>query len=151
MDKYKKNEKYKDLMEKLNKSIKNEFFYEAIFIEYAILEDRTESLLRHAKINEKNSTITLKINKIKTNKIFKDKYINKHLSIELLDKIIKWKNKRNELIHDLIKTKYTNNQIESIALEGYEIVKKVNNKSTLVNKYLDKINNLIQIHWFYKI
>ena len=146
MDKYKKNEKYKDLMEKLNKSIKNEFFYEAIFIEYAILEDRTESLLRHAKINEKNSTITLKINKIKTNKIFKDKYINKHLSIELLDKIIKWKNKRNELIHDLIKTKYTNNQIESIALEGYEIVKKVNNKSTLVNKYLDKINNLIQIH-----
>lgn len=151
MDKYKKNEKYKDLMEKLNKSIKNEFFYEAIFIEYAILEDRTESLLRHAKINEKNSTITLKINKIKTNKIFKDKYINKHLSIELLDKIIKWKNKRNELIHDLIKTKYTNNQIESIALEGYEIIKKVNNKSTLVNKYLDKINNLIQIHWFYKI
>lgn len=146
MDKYKKNEKYKDLMEKLNKSIKNEFFYEAIFIEYAILEDRTESLLRHAKINEKNSTITLKINKIKTNKIFKDKYINKHLSIELLDKIIKWKNKRNELIHDLIKTKYTNNQIESIALEGYEIIKKVNNKSTLVNKYLDKINNLIQIH-----
>ena len=151
MDKYKKNEKYKDLMEKLNKSIKNEFFYEAIFIEYAILEDRTESLLRHAKINEKNSTITLKINKIKTNKIFKDKYINKHLSIELLDKIIKWKNKRNELIHDLIKTKYTNNQIESIALEGHEIIKKVNNKSTLVNKYLDKINNLIQIHWFYKI
>lgn len=146
MDKYKKNEKYKDLMEKLNKSIKNEFFYEAIFIEYAILEDRTESLLRHAKINEKNSTITLKINKIKTNKIFKDKYINKHLSIELLDKIIKWKNKRNELIHDLIKTKYTNNQIESIVLEGYEIIKKVNNKSTLVNKYLDKINNLIQIH-----
>lgn len=148
MDKY---EKYKDLMEKLNKSIKNEFFYEAIFIEYAILEDRTESLLRHAKINTKNSTITLKINKIKTNKIFKDKYINKHLSIELLDKIIEWKNKRNELIHDLIKTKYTNNQIESIALEGYEIVKKVNNKSTLVNKYLDKINNLVQIHWFYKI
>lgn len=146
MDKYKKNEKYKDLMEKLNKSIKNEFFYEAIFIEYAILEDRTESLLRHAKINAKDSTITLKINKIKTNKMFKDKYINKHLSIELLDKIIKWKNKRNELIHDLIKTKYTNNQIESIALEGYEIVKKVNNKSTLVNKYLDKINNLIQIH-----
>ena len=143
MDKY---EKYKDLMEKLNKSIKNEFFYEAIFIEYAILEDRTESLLRHAKINTKNSTITLKINKIKTNKIFKDKYINKHLSIELLDKIIEWKNKRNELIHDLIKTKYTNNQIESIALEGYEIVKKVNNKSTLVNKYLDKINNLVQIH-----
>ena len=127
-------------------SFKNEFFYEAIFIEYAILEDRTESLLRHAKINTKNSTITLKINKIKTNKIFKDKYINKHLSIELLDKIIEWKNKRNELIHDLIKTKYTNNQIESIALEGYEIVKKVNNKSTLVNKYLDKINNLVQIH-----
>ena len=37
-------------MEKLKKSIEEEFYYESIFIIYAILEDRTESILKHANI-----------------------------------------------------------------------------------------------------
>lgn len=36
-----KNKIYSDLMSKLKKSMTNEFYYEAIFIEFAILEDRT--------------------------------------------------------------------------------------------------------------
>ena len=53
MNNKQKNLKYADLMLKLKKSINNEFYYESIFIEYAIFEDRTESLLRHAKYKTK--------------------------------------------------------------------------------------------------
>ena len=35
-----KNEKYADLITKMKTAIDNEFYYEAIFIEYAIFEDR---------------------------------------------------------------------------------------------------------------
>lgn len=56
----------------------------------------------------------------------------------LISDIHMWKNRRNELIHDLIRTKYNNEDIKQIALDGYEIVKVANNKSRLVTKYLDK-------------
>ena len=36
MKNYKKNQTYAELMEKLNLAIKNEFYYEAIFIAYAV-------------------------------------------------------------------------------------------------------------------
>lgn len=146
MDNYKKNEKYKELMVKLKKSIHNDFYYESIFIEYAILEDRTESILRHAKlstINNKGLPLTLnnKLNKIKNSSFYKNKYINKHINNDLIELIYEWKNKRNSLIHDLIKSTYTNDELKVIALDGYEIVKRINNKSTLVNKYLDNNYN----------
>ena len=111
MDNKQKNERYKDLMSKLKKAMNNEFYYEAIFIEYAILEDRT------------------------------DKYVTKNINSDLINSLHSWKNKRNDLIHDLIKTKYNNIDIKNIALEGFELVKKLNNKSTLVNQHFDIINN----------
>lgn len=51
MDKNKKKDRYSELMSKLKISIQEEFYYEAIFIVFAILEDRTESLLKHARIS----------------------------------------------------------------------------------------------------
>ena len=49
MNNYEKNLKYRSLNGMLAKALRYEFYYEAIFIEYAIIEDRTSSLLRHAK------------------------------------------------------------------------------------------------------
>lgn len=138
MDNYEKNLKYRSLHESLSKALKNEFYYEAIFIEYAILEDRTSSILKHAKINIEDSTLNNKIKAIKGEAIFKDNYIKKHIDNSLLDSITKWKNERNLLIHDLVKLSYSNDDIKKIALKGQEIVKKFSGKSTLVTKYLDK-------------
>lgn len=39
---------YKEQMGRLSKALTQGFFLEAIFIEYAILEDRLESILRHS-------------------------------------------------------------------------------------------------------
>ena len=44
-DKY---EAYKAMKVNLSKAMRSGFYYQAIFIEYAIIEDRTVSLLRHA-------------------------------------------------------------------------------------------------------
>ena len=144
MNNKQKNLKYADLMDKLKKSINNEFYYEAIFIEYAIFEDRTESLLKHAKykiidIDGRNFSLQNKLNKIMNNTKFQDKYVKKHITNELLFKLDNWRNKRNKMIHDLIKCEYTNDDIKKIALEGYELTKKLNSKSTLVTKYFDKL------------
>ena len=39
---------YKEQFKRLNKALINGFNLEAIFIEYAIMEDRTESVIRHS-------------------------------------------------------------------------------------------------------
>lgn len=146
MKNYKKNERYSELMDKLKKSINEEFYYESIFIIYAIIEDRTESMLRHANIetvDENNWDLSLneKLKKIKRENIFKQDYIKKHLSKELINEVHDWKNKRNDLIHDLVNVEYDNKEIKKLSLEGYELVKQLNNKSTLINKHNDGVLN----------
>ena len=47
-----KYENYREQFKRLNKAIANGFNLEAIFIEYMIMEDRTESVLRHAALWE---------------------------------------------------------------------------------------------------
>ena len=131
-------------MEKLKKSVNNEFYYEAIFIEYAILEDRTESILKHANISTVDSsglplTLNAKLGKIQKSKFYRYPYVRKHLTIDLFNSIYNWKNNRNKLIHDLIKSDYSNEKIKNVALIGYDLIKKINNKSTLINKYNDNL------------
>lgn len=146
MDNYKKNEKYSDLMEKLKKSVEQEFYYESIFIIYAVLEDRTESILKHANIdvkkdNNRSLTLNEKLNKISKENIFEQEYIKKHLSEDLIKQIHDWKNKRNVLIHDLVNVEYNNEEIKELAIEGYNLLKIINNKSTLINRHNDKVLN----------
>ncbi len=144
MDKNKKKDKYSTLMNKLKKSIESEFYYESIFIVFAVLEDRCESLLKHANISIKNKdnqklSLSEKLDKIKNSEPFQDEYVKKHLSKEMINQIYEWKNKRNLLMHNLINLEYCNSEIEELALDGYELLKVLNNKSTSVNKYNDAI------------
>ena len=44
-----KQKNYQEQFKRLEKAIHNGFYLEAMFIAYAILEDRTESILRHAE------------------------------------------------------------------------------------------------------
>ena len=139
MNNYDKKERYAVLMSKLKKATNNELYYEAIFIEYAIIEDRTESILRHANIKvDSNTKLHHKLNKIKSNPIFNNPYCKKHLTDELIDNLHEWKNQRNQLIHDLVKYQYGDETIKNIALQGECYVKRLSNKSKLVNNYFDK-------------
>ena len=142
MNNIEKKEKYLNLMSRLKRATDNEYYYEAIFIEYAILEDRTESLLKHAgkKFQENNGNpfkISKKLNKLKSEKEFQTSYIRKHLTEELIEKIYEWKIQRDKLMHNIINLQYKNDEIKMLALNGECLVKKFNSKSQLVNKYLD--------------
>jgi len=48
-------------MERLNRAMKERFFLEAMFIEYAVMEDRCESILTHAGVfrPDRHNTIVL--------------------------------------------------------------------------------------------
>ena len=65
MQKY---ENYKEQMNRLKKAMTNAFYLEALFIEYAIMEDRAEAILRYEgnEINAKNGFVSIdrKLNKI---------------------------------------------------------------------------------------
>lgn len=137
MTNYEKRDRYVELNETLRKALKQEFYYEAIFIEHAILEDRVISLFKHANL-DMPFQLGAKLEKLKTNQIFKDEYISKHIDMELLDKINNWRDKRNKMVHNLIESSFASEDIKEIAEEGNEIIKKFASKTTLVTKYLDK-------------
>ena len=127
-------------MDKLNEALKNEFYYEAIFIEYAIIEDRTSSMLKHAKFSQKTYSETLdnKLNVIKTSPKFKNEYVEKHPTKEFIQRIYNWKKHRNDLIHKLAKEPYSNEFVKKVAIEGNEVLKILKSKSKLINDYSDK-------------
>lgn len=87
-----KYEAYKTMHEDLKKAIRASFYYQAIFIEYAIAEDRCRSALVCARVKCINSRgqelkLSAKINKLKSDSAFTAKYPRSRLTLELLDEL----------------------------------------------------------------
>lgn len=137
MTNYEKRDRYAELNEILDRAIEQEFYYEAIFIEHAILEDRVISLFKHADLRMPFK-LGEKIGILKSYKIFKDEYISKHIDMELLEQIDNWKDKRNKLVHGLVESTYGTEVVKQVALEGKTLIRKFASKTTLVTRYLDK-------------
>ena len=132
MEKY---ENYREQMGRLKKAIEAKFFLEAVFIEYAVMEDRLTSILIHAghwtAPPDKHISINKKldfIDKLRENK--SNRLIHKYFPSELTESVREWKNKRNPYIHDLMNNKITTAYLEEVALQEQEIVKKICNAST---------------------
>ena len=105
IDNMQKYTNYREQMGRLNKAIRNGFFLEAIFIEYAILEDRIESVLRHSgKFNpDRHRTLNSKLRRMEEMQRAKKELLRKYISDELIASITEWKEERNRLIHALMK------------------------------------------------
>lgn len=140
---HEKHDIYKAMKVNLKKAITSGFYYEAIFIEYAIIEDRCLSLLKHAGVKyldskEHEIKISEKLRKLRGNPAFNNTYVRKRLTLEFLQKIEDWKRNRDQLIHALAKVPYDNERIKEIATEGQEIVRVLDNKVKSLNSYFDK-------------
>ena len=143
MQKY---ENYKEQFKRLKRALENGFNLEAIFIEYAIMEDRTESVLKHAEKWDaylksqrgRGSTIDSKIRYIQKNAENKKDISHKYFSDDLLSEILLWKEERNRLIHALLKQELKHNEVAQLALKGNELVKKLKAKSNNYNRALDR-------------
>lgn len=140
MEKY---EIYRAMNANLSKAMKAGYYYEAIFIEYAILEDRCTSLLKHAGVMYMDSkgfdlSLATKINKIRSNKNFASHFVRQRIPHKLLDEIETWKRERDRLIHALAKIKYDDEAIKIVATNGQLLVRTFSGKVKGVNEYFDK-------------
>lgn len=103
-----KRENYELLLHKNSNAIENEFYFEAIWISYCIMEDRLLSALKKCKcdktISKKGKAEEIrmlgpKIKAIRSNKISQP--LLQLIEIQLIDNIEKWKDVRNDLMHKL--------------------------------------------------
>jgi hypothetical protein len=127
----------------LKKAIQAGFYYEAIFIEYAIIEDRCVSALRHAGVkylDSKGHEIKLseKVRKLRSNPAFTTTYVRRRITLELLDEIVDWKRDRDLLIHAMAKIPYDHDSVKNVAERGQVLVRNFGNKVKSVNQYYDK-------------
>ena len=129
-----KYENYKEQFKRLDKALKEGFNLEAIFIEYAIMEDRTSSILRYEnnRIKPKGDNqpgIESKLSKIKTISREKGSLPNRYFQDEFIDRIIAWKEERNRLIHALLKQQLSTEGLASLAEEGKVLARELSNKA----------------------
>lgn len=131
---------YKEQMGRLKKALQNEFYIEAITIEYAVMEDRLESVLRHEGVfnPEKHGSLARKLNRVKDLRRRKDSLENKYFTEEFLDSITEWSKERNALIHALLKQELTTEKVKLTAEQGNDIVKKLTGKATSIRRKLEK-------------
>ena len=141
-----KYENYKEQAKRLKKALEYGFNLEAIFIEYAMFEDRTESVLRHADKWEayvksrkgRDVTIDSKINYIQKLAENRKDLLHKYFSDDLLEEIKVWKNERNRLIHALVKQELQHNEISDLAQSGNDLLKKMKLKTGNYNKAIER-------------
>ena len=141
-----KYENYKEQFKRLNKALTNGFNLEAIFIEYAVLEDRTESILRHAGLWDAylkhrkghEPSLESKIGYIKKHAEEKKSLLHKYFADDLMERIITWKVQRNRLIHALLKQQFAHNELDNLAAQGDELVKELRSRSAKFNRAAEK-------------
>ena len=141
-----KYENYREQFKRLKSALNNNFNLEAIFIEYAIMEDRTESILRHAEKWEaylksrkgREPSLDSKIRYIQKMAEHKKSLPNKYFSDALLASILIWKEERNRLIHALLKQQLEHKIVRTIAEQGKQLVDELRKRSGYYNRAIDR-------------
>lgn len=138
-----KYENYKEQAIRLKKAINAKFYLEAVFIEYAIIEDRFESALRHSDVivdNGKYSGLNKKLSKMEAIAREKKSLAHKYFKPELLESVTLWKEERNRLIHALMKQALTTEELQNLAEHGQVLVKKLCSITTSYSRKINKLN-----------
>ena len=141
-----KYENYREQFKRLNSALNNGFNLEAMFIEYAIMEDRTESVLHHADKWEaylasqkgRGPTINSKIRFIQKLADVSNDLLHKYFSDDLLKQILKWKDERNRLIHALLKQEFEHNEVSMLATQGKNLVDELRKRAGYYNRAIDR-------------
>ena len=141
-----KYENYKQQFTRLKSALHSGFNLEAMFIEYAIMEDRTESILRHADKWEaylknrkgRDPNIDSKVKYIQKLAENRKDLLHKYFFDELLDRILAWKEDRNRLIHALLKQQLEHNEIKALAEQGKQLVDELRKRTGNYNRVIDR-------------
>jgi hypothetical protein len=119
------------LMKKLDERMQRRNFYNAIFVEYALLENGVDYLLKCACGKVEKSSLYEKIKKIKSSRVFHNKYLKSKFDMSVLSDINHWKKLCNELVHKCAQTHI----LEFMAYDGKELVQRFNAELKRINDY----------------
>lgn len=134
---------YATLKTKLKIALHQEFFFEALLLEYSILEDRLFSILGHAGIRNTNSKgeplgFQAKLNKIDNAIRSKQKPIYGKVKPEIVQAVFDWKETRNTLVHRSCQRIYNGIEVEQCAKAGNELVNLVTNAAQSIKNATKK-------------
>ena len=140
LDNQQKYENYRVQSRRLASALRSGFYLEAVFIEYAIIEDRLESALTHTGAFNPNvqRSITSKLSKLEKLCENKRGLARRYFPAELLAAIRAWKDRRNPLVHELMKQHVTAGDFEAVAREGEVLVKTLKSKVGSFNRAVDR-------------
>lgn len=142
-------ENYKTQFQRLKKAMDNHFYLEAIMIEYAIIEDRTASILayegnkrrtyEHEKISDKLKEIKERANQNTSNPPWIGRYFSDDNSKNLIDKLLDWnKQNRNPPTHRLMRMKTTTAKLRISAELGRDLCKDLNNRANNYKRMVER-------------
>ena len=145
---------FKTQYERLKVALDHAFYLEAAFIEYAIIEDRTASILAYEGNNRRkyeNMGLEKKLKKIKNcaNQKTSDRpwigtYFSDEHSNKLMDRIAAWKdNFRNPTVHTLMRIRTTTEGLHDYVMKGEALCKELDN---LAKCYKSRVKNHAQDH-----
>lgn len=127
-----KYENYREQFKRLEKALTYQFYLEALFIAYAIMEDRSEAILRYEEnqIMGEKISIDRKLKKIVKIAEEKNSLANRYFKDELIMRALNWKEERNRLIHALMKQCLTTQDLAELAEDGKAIARELSSKAT---------------------
>ncbi len=133
-------ETYKNLFGSLNRAMNAEFYLEAVFIEYAIFEDRTAALLRHIGHSRKNEPslarkITKLDNLLTTNK---HQFLARYFTSDFFSHVREWNDMRNQLVHALAKRTPDKESWKKIAEDGRQMARLQSSKTKLCKQAVER-------------
>lgn len=138
MNGYEKQEVYAKLKGKLKRALALEFWFEACMIEYAIIEDRTSSILQHSgsckDAYREDKLLANKLNSIEHQIGKKNALIIGKVDPKTITELKNWKERRNNLVHRSCNRPYDNEEIKQVALDGKMLVDQLSNQSQKISR-----------------
>ena len=132
-----KGQRFEFLVERMDTSRDEGYYIESMAIAYALLEERTYSLLDKLNIryDSRHEKLYQCLKKVETNVVQQNISIENANEIidflqqdlidsDLLDNIQTWREKRNDVIHDLAKETIAYESLEPYSIEGCELFRK---------------------------
>lgn len=144
MDNYQKYKTYRELKVRLKKALQSGFWFEATIIEYAIMEDRTRSILSHVGLHPSKldgMSLYAKVKSLSNQIRINHPVLGKKMDEDLLERIQEWRVLRNKIVHEACYHPYDEEAVKKIAEEGSELVNQLINNSRRITNYYKKHQN----------
>ncbi|NKB33953.1 MAG: hypothetical protein GKR91_12725 [Pseudomonadales bacterium] len=149
-----KREHYEILLDKMALAHEQEFHLEASWIAYSILEDRLLSALKRSggttypngddirMLGQKIQELIARRAELNDQHATGDKLLGAYFSLNLLDKLKDWKDRRNDLMHAMADSTKTIAELSKetylLSLDSKQIVKDTCNAARLLKKNRSK-------------